>query len=135
MKRPRFEILMCALGLLMLATFLASCESRDKYVGIYEAEAKGTARQESVVLELKANGDGLWKVTSPGKKDSLLPEKGIGASPEKKGSVEVPFTWYIKHGHLRINTQEGGVIVGKLHHTGVISITLPGSKTLTFTRQ
>ena len=37
---------------------------------------------------------------------------------------EIPVVWYVKHGELRINTKEGGVIVGKIEkHT--IQMTLP----------
>ena len=65
---------------------------------------------------MKENGDGLWKVSSD----------------EAKGTfVEVPFTWYIKRGDLRVNTKAGGVIVGKIEKD-TIRITLPGSKTLIF---
>lgn len=116
MRRSGFQVCAWVVGLCMLMTFLASCESRDKYVGVYQAEAKGLAKQAVVVLELRANGDGMWKVSSPGAK---------GASPE------VPLTWGIKRGELRINTKTGGVIVGKLEKN-TIRIALPGSKTLIF---
>jgi len=85
-------------------------------VGVYQAEAEGSTKQGAVILELRANGDGLWRVSSD----------------EAKGTfVEVPFTWYIKRGDLRVNTKAGGVIVGKIDN-GTIRLTLPGSKTLTF---
>ena len=102
----------------MCVMLLVSCESRDRYVGVYQAEATGAAKQEVVILELKANGDGLWRVGSDGVKDA---------------SVEVPFAWYIKRGDLRMNTKAGGVIVGKIDKD-TIRLTLPGSKTLTFRR-
>jgi len=116
MRRSGFQVRGWVVGLCMLVTFLASCESRDKYVGAYQAEAKGPAKQEVVILELRANGDGLWKVRSD----------------EARGTfVEVPFAWYIKRGDLRINTKAGGVIVGKIEKD-TIQINLPGFKTLTF---
>ncbi len=62
-------------------------------------------------MELKANGDGIWRV----------------------GDEEVPFSWYIKGGELRVNTRTGGVIVGTIENNA-IHITLPGSKTLSFKR-
>jgi hypothetical protein len=116
MRRSRFQVCGWVVGLCALLTFLASCESRDKYVGAYQAEAKGSIKQEAVVLELKANGDGLWRVSSDKAKDAF---------------VEVPFVWYIKRGDLRINTKAGGVIVGKIDKD-TIQMTLPGPKTLTF---
>ena len=115
MRRPRFQSFGCAVGLCLLVMFLAACESRDKYVGVYQAEAKGSAMPEVVILELNANGDGLWKLSSH----------------EKKGEfVEVPFAWYIKRGDLRINTKAGGVIVAKIDEN-TIRMTLPGMKELT----
>ncbi len=96
----------------MCVAFLASCESRDKYVGVYQSEAK----QGVVILELRANGDGVWKTNS---------------DQEKGTFVEVPFAWYIKRGDLRINTKAGGVIVGKIEKD-TIQMTLPGPRTVTF---
>jgi hypothetical protein len=104
-------------GLCALVVVLTSCESRDRYVGVYRAEADGTARG-AVVLELRANGDGLWKMSS---------------GEEKETFVEVPITWYIKHHDLRVHTRAGGVLVGKIHGD-TIRMTLPGSKTVTFRR-
>jgi hypothetical protein len=101
-------------GLLVLLMLLLSCESKDNYAGVYKAEGQNSAKE--IILELKENGDGLWKVSS---------DEAAGTF------VEVPFAWYIKRGDLRVNTRAGGVIVGKIDkHT--IRITLPGSKTLTF---
>ncbi len=103
-------------GLFVLLMLLLSCESKDKYVGIYKAEGQKSASARVIFLELKENGDGLWKVSSD----------------EAKGTfVEVPFAWYIKRGDLRVNTRAGGVIVGKIEKD-TIQITLPGSKTLIF---
>jgi hypothetical protein len=118
MKRSRFQVCGWVVGLCVLAAFLASCESGDKYAGVYQAEAKGIAEQAAVILELRAHGDGLWRVSSDGAKGTF---------------VEVPFAWYIKRGDLRINTKAGGVIVGKIGKD-TIEMTLPGSKRLTFKR-
>lgn len=117
MGRSRLQVCCWIVGLCLgVALFVVSCESKDKYVGVYRAEAKGFARQEAIILELRANGNGVWKV----------------ASDETKGTfVEVSFMWYIKRGELRVNTKAGGVIVGKLGKDA-IEMTLPGSKTLTF---
>jgi hypothetical protein len=116
MRESRFQVCGWVVGLCALVVFLASCVSRDKYVGVYQAEAKGIAKQAAVILELRANGDGVWKV----------------ASDEAKGTfVEVPFVWYIKRGELRVNTKAGGVIIGKIGKD-TFEMTLPGSKTLTF---
>lgn len=116
--RPGFRACGWCLGLCVFLVFLAGCETRDRYVGVYEIEAKGPAREGTVILELKANGDGLWKVRSRETKDEFL---------------EIPFAWYIKRGDLRINTRAGGVIVAKIDES-TIRMTLPGPKELTFRR-
>jgi hypothetical protein len=103
-------------GLFILVLLLLSCESKDKYVGSYKAENLKSVTQSEIVLDLKENGDGLWKVTVH---DAKVPP------------VEIPFTWYIKRGDLRINTKAGGVIVGKIS-TDTIRMTLPGSRALIF---
>jgi hypothetical protein len=116
MRRSRFQACGWIIGLSIFVTFLVSCESRDKYVGVYHSEAKGSAKQGKIILELKENGDGVWRVSSD----------------EVAGTfVEVPFAWYIKRGDLRVNTKAGGVIVGKIDKD-TIQMTLPGSKALTF---
>lgn len=103
-------------GLFVLLMLLLSCGSRDRYVGVYRAEGQASPKQREITMELKENGDGLWRTSSD----------------ETKGtSVEVPFSWYIKRGDLRINTKAGGVIVGKIDKD-TIEMTLPGSRTLTF---
>ncbi len=116
MRRSGFQVCGWVVGLCACVILFVSCESRDRYVGVYRAEGAGAAKQEAVILELKANGDGLWRVGSDEAKDTF---------------VEVPFAWYIKRGDLRMNTKAGGVIVGKIDRD-TIHITLPGSKKLTF---
>jgi hypothetical protein len=102
--RNRIPLLLaCALLLVLF-----SCESKDKYAGTYKAESRVTPKQAEIVIELKANGDGLWRVEGE----------------------EVAFTWYIKRGELRVNTKGGGVIVGKLEKDS-IHMTLPNMKTMT----
>jgi hypothetical protein len=97
------------LAFCLLLVLMASCESKDKYAGVYKAEAKETPKQAEITVELKANGDGLWRV----------------------GDEEVAFSWDIKGGELRVNTKGGGVIIGKIKKD-TLQITLPNMKTLTF---
>jgi hypothetical protein len=89
--------------------FLLACESRDGYIGTYRAEADKLPKQTEMIMELKANGDGAWKM----------------------GDEEIPFTWYVKSGELRINTKGGGVIVGSTA-SNAIQVTLPGTGLLHF---
>jgi hypothetical protein len=96
----------CLLPLLIL---MISCGSKDQYMGAYRAEIKDSPKQAETVLELRADGVGIWRV----------------------GGEEVPFSWYIKGGELRVNTKAGGVIVGAIDND-VIHIILPGSKKFSF---
>jgi hypothetical protein len=91
--------------LCLFLTFFLSCESSHKYAGTYEA--KDMAGE--VVLELKAGGEGNWI----------------------SGFQEVAFSWHLKGGELRINTREGGVIVGKIRGD-TIEINIPGQKEMVF---
>ena len=116
MKKSRYQGYRWIAGFFVLLMFLLSCESKDQYVGVYQAQAPRSAKQGVIILDLKANGDGLWRVSS-GKVTGTF--------------VEVPFTWYIKQGALRVNTRAGGVIVGKIDKD-TVQITLPGSRALTF---
>ena len=89
--------------------FTWSCESKDRYAGKYSAVAKDPSKQEEIYLELNPNGQGVWVV----------------------GDKEVTFSWYIKSGDLRVNTKEGGVLVGKLEGS-TIKITLPARGEMVF---
>jgi len=97
------------LPLCLLLILMMSCRSKDQFIGAYQAEAKDPPMQAATVLELKADGGGIWKV----------------------GDEEVPFSWYIKGAELRVNTKGGGVIVGAIENN-TIRIALPGPKTLSF---
>ena len=89
----------------LLLALCLSCESNDRFAGAYEAEGHGG----EVLLELKPGGEGAWI----------------------SGFQEVSFSWYMKGGELRINTREGGVIVGKLKGDA-IEITIPGQEKMLF---
>lgn len=95
--------------LCLLLILLVSCGSKDDFAGTYKAEAIDSPRQAETLIELKVNGDGIWRV----------------------GDEEVPFSWYIKGAELRVNTKGGGVIVGAIEKDA-IQITLPGTKTMSF---
>lgn len=93
----------------LLLVLLVSCRSKDQLSGLYQAEEKDLSKQVETLIELKANGDGAWKV----------------------GNEEVPFAWYIKGAELRINTKGGGVVVGIIEGD-TIDITLPGTRKMSF---
>jgi hypothetical protein len=97
------------LPIFLILVLLASCGSRDKFAGVYKAVEEDLPKQVETLLELKPNGDGAWKA----------------------GDEEIPFSWYIKSGELRINTKGGGVIVGSIEKD-IIQLTLPGTRKMTF---
>lgn len=97
------------LPIFLILVLLVSCGSRDKFAGVYKAVEEDLPKQVETLLELKPNGDGAWKV----------------------GGEEIPFSWYIKSGELRINTKGGGVIVGSIEKD-IIQLTLPGTRKMTF---
>ena len=95
----------------LLLALMFSCGSRNEYVGSYKADPKDTPRQTETSLELKHNGEGIWKV----------------------GDEEVSFSWDVRQNELRVNTRNGGVIVGNLEKD-MIYLSLPGSKRMAFRR-
>ena len=99
------------LVLFLILALVAACGSRDQFIGTYRAEGKDLAKEAETTLELKANGDGAWK----------------------SSGEEIPFSWHIKGGELRINTKGGGVLVGGLEKDA-IHLTLPGNRKMTFRR-
>ena len=96
------------LPLFLLVAAMTGCGPSTDHVGTYIAEVKASHHHETT-LELKETGVGVWRV----------------------GDDEVTFSWDVKGNELRLNTKNGGVIVGSLDNE-VIHITLPGSKELFF---
>jgi hypothetical protein len=88
---------------------MTGCGPSTAQVGTYTAEIKDSPRHNETTLELKETGVGVWRV----------------------GDDEVTFSWYVKGNELRLNTRNGGVIVGSLVK-GVIHVSLPGSQELFF---
>jgi hypothetical protein len=99
------------LVLLLILALAASCGSRGEVAGNYRADAKDSPQQTETIIELRANGDGSWK----------------------SGGDEIPFSWYLKSGELRIHTKGGAVIVGVIEKD-TIQLTLDGDKKMTFKR-
>jgi hypothetical protein len=88
-----------------------ACSKTDKYIGKYQAIDITENGQKEHYVELMENGEGTWNCCEG----------------------EVLFTWYVKKNELRINTKEGGIMVGKWKDES-FTITLPGKKTLTFVK-
>jgi hypothetical protein len=104
-KKISFLLYYRPLVLSLIFILIAAC-AKDEFAGSYRAEEKDSSgRVVETIIELKPNGEGAWK----------------------SDSEEISFAWYIKGGELRINTKEGGVIVGGLEKD-TIQMTLPGKK-------
>jgi len=95
--------------LLMFGGF--ACNSIDNYAGKYQAVDITESGKKINHIELMENGEGAWTCCDG----------------------EVLFTWYVKNKELRINTKEGGIMVGKLENSS-FTIALPGKKILTFVK-
>ncbi len=95
----------------LLVSAPAACDRGNPHVGNYIAEIKDSRHYHETSLELKENGVGVWRV----------------------GDDEVNFSWYVKDDELRLNTRNGGVIVGSIDNQ-VIHVTLPGPTELIFKR-
>ncbi len=111
MKKPGYRDFGRIAVTCLLLLVVASCESGDRHVGVYKAVGE-PSKQGEIVLELKANGEGVWRV----------------------GSNEDSFVWYIKRGELRVNTKGGGVLVGTIKKD-TIHLTLPGSIDMAFKKE
>ncbi len=105
----RFDLLVRLSSICLLLLLLLACESKDRYIGAYRAEADKLSKHTEVIMELKVNGDGVWRM----------------------GDEEIPFSWYVKNGELRINTKGGGVVVGNIA-AGSFQLSLPGAGALLF---
>jgi hypothetical protein len=102
------------LRLLLFSLLLAAmtgCGRGTPHAGTYVAEINGSPHHHETTLELKETGVGVLRV----------------------GTSQVTFSWDVKGNGLRLNTRNGGVVVGSLDN-GVIHISLPGSKELFFKR-
>ena len=111
LAKSGFSVWLRVLSLCLLLILFSSCGSKDQFIGAYKAEAGDSPRQAEIVIELKANGAGIWR-----------------ASDE-----EISFAWDLKGSELRVNTKGGGVIVGTIEND-TIRISLPGIKTMSFKR-
>jgi hypothetical protein len=87
--------------------FTLSCTSREHYAGTYSSGAPGPPKQPEVVIELKEDGQGLWRTLDQ----------------------EVSFRWSVRENEIRLHTRDGGIIIGKITGSS-LEITLPGRRTV-----
>lgn len=106
-----FDIRWRLFPLCLLLILIISCGSKEQFTGTYKAAAGDSPKQAEMVIELKTNGAGIWRLNDE----------------------EVSFAWDIKGGELRVNTKGGGVIVGAIEKD-TIHINLAGTKMMSFKR-
>lgn len=109
LRFPRREAVVGWIGIMLIFVLLAGCGSREGLVGVYKVESSESGKLTEASFELKANGDGVWRASDQ----------------------EVPFSWYMKGGELRVNTRGGGVLVCEVDN-GTIRMELPGTGKMTF---
>jgi hypothetical protein len=108
--KPQKKVLYVFAACLLLFVGFA-CNSTDSYIGTYQAIDTTRETNKENIIQLMENGQGTWGCCDG----------------------EVLFTWYVKDNELRINTKEGGIMVGQLGNES-FTIALPGKKRLFFVK-
>jgi hypothetical protein len=91
--------------------FSFACENRQKYTGLYRAEEGGFQQESETIIELKEDGQGVWRVEDD----------------------EASFSWGLKGNEIRLHTKTGGVLKGIIKNNG-IEIILPNSENIFFNK-
>lgn len=76
----------------LVASALVGCGPGERYAGLYTAPAEGGLPQGETAIELKENGEGVWRT----------------------GDHEVTLRWSARGKEVRLHTKEGGIIIGKM---------------------
>jgi hypothetical protein len=92
------------LCILFLVVF--SCDRRELFAGIYRAEGEESLKAPENYIELKENGQGVWRMSDD----------------------EATFSWRVTDDQIRLYTKSGGVIIGKMKNGDTLEIALPGSE-------
>jgi len=105
--KMRYEnlFLIPLIGFLLIVNF--SCDRKEGYIGIYVAQGEDVSKTSEI--ELKENGEGVWRVLDD----------------------ETSFVWSVSKSEIRLHTKSGGVIIGKIKGT-IIEIALPGRSVMYF---
>lgn len=96
-------------GTIMVTTLLG-CGPGERYAGLYLSSAEGSSPQGEIAIELKENGEGIWRT----------------------GDHEVTLRWSARGKEVRLHTKEGGIIMGKMKGD-TLELTLP-KRVLSLTR-
>jgi len=96
--------------LCLLLIGAASCDRKERYAGIYREQGVESLKQDENYIELKENGQGVWRVSDD----------------------EASFSWRLTNDQIRLYTKSGGVIIVKIEDKDLLEITFPGSKSRYF---
>ncbi len=91
------------IGIFLIVTI--SCERKERYIGLYRAQEGELQKPSEIYIELKENGQGVWRVNDD----------------------EVSFNWNFNKNELSLHIKTGGIIIGKISDD-TLAISLPGSK-------
>lgn len=80
-----------------------SCEQKERYAGIYVARKGELPESSEAYIELRDNGQGIWRVLDD----------------------EASFNWGVDDGEIKLHTKSGGIIIGKINND-ILEISLPG---------
>ncbi len=91
------------IGLFLIV--IISCDKKERYAGVYRAQEGELQKPSEIYIELKENGQGVWRVNDD----------------------EVSFNWNFDKNEVRLHIKTGGIIIGKISDD-TLAISLPGSK-------
>jgi hypothetical protein len=95
-----------AVFLCLILAGAASCDRKERYAGIYREVGGEALNPVENYIELKENGQGVWRVSDD----------------------EAPFSWRVTNSEIRLYTKSGGVIVAAIKDKDLLEISFPGSK-------
>ncbi len=91
------------IGLFLIV--IIACDKKERYAGVYRAQEGELQKPSEIYIELKENGQGVWRVNDD----------------------EVSFNWNFNKNEVRLHIKAGGIIIGNISDD-TLAISLPGSK-------
>ena len=92
--------------LCLLLIGAASCDRKERYAGIYREQGEESLKSAENYIELKENGQGVWRVSDD----------------------EASFSWRVTNDEIRLYTKSGGVIIVTIKDKDLLEISFPGSE-------
>ena len=96
--------------LCLLLTGVASCDRKEKYAGIYREQGEESLTLSENYIELKENGQGVWRVSDD----------------------EAALSWRVTNDKIRLYTKSGGIIIATIKEKDLLELSFPGSKSRHF---